>query len=91
MSKFRDREILAPRSKLPNTAFSCTTEKVPAGRTPVESTELEFLDVGWPKQEKNPGEKLDAPLVQSSKAKYSLQVKIFEFYSSGRTPVESTE
>ncbi len=61
------------------------------GRTLVKSTESEFFDTGRPKQVKNPGEKLYAPLVQSSEAKYSLSVEIFKFYQSGRTPFESTE
>ncbi len=38
-----------------------------------------------PKRVKKPGEKLSAPLVQSSQGKYALQVKIFEFYPSGRS------
>ncbi len=32
---------------------------------------------------KNPVDKLYAPLVQSSEVKYSLQIRIFEFYPSG--------
>ncbi len=57
----------------------------------VASTESEFLAVRRPKRVKNHGEKLYAPLVQNSEGKYSLQVKIFEFYPSDRTLVESTE
>ncbi len=38
---------------------------------------------GQQKRVKNFGEKLAAPLVQSSEGKYFLQDKIFEFYPSG--------
>ncbi len=58
-----------------------------ADRFGVESTESGFSAVGRPKRVKSSGEKLYAP----TGAKYSLQVKIFEFYPSGRTPVESTK
>ncbi len=37
--------------------------KVPFCRTMVETTELEFLDVGRQKRLKNPGEKLYTPLM----------------------------
>ncbi len=57
----------------------------------VDSTESEFSAVKRPKWVKNHGDILYAPLVQSSKGKYSLQFKIFEFYTSGHTMVESTE
>ncbi len=50
---------------------------------PQSSTESEFLGVGRPKRLKSPGEKLDALLVKCSKGKYSLQVKIIEFYLFG--------
>ncbi len=49
----------------------------------VENTESEFSAVGWRKRVKKHREKLSAPLVQSSEGKYSLRVKIFEFYPSG--------
>ncbi len=64
-----------------------------SGRTLVESTESEFLATGRPNRVNDHKEKLYTSLVQSSEAKYShsLQVKIFEFYPSGRTLVESTE
>ncbi len=70
-----------------------------SGRTLVKSTNwshpgrqygIEIFGNTATKMGKNPGEKLYAPLVQSSKAKYSLQIKIVEFYPSSRTPVEST-
>ncbi len=56
-----------------------------------ESNKSEFLALVWPKRVKNCGEKLYTPLAQSLEAKYSLQVKIFEFEPSGCTPVENTE
>ncbi len=46
-------------------------------------SESEFSAIGRPKCLKNPEEKLSAPLVQSSEEKFTLQVKIFEFYPSG--------
>ncbi len=49
----------------------------------VENTESEFSVVGRLKRVKKPQEKLSTPLVQNSEGKYSLQVKIFEFYPSG--------
>ncbi len=58
-----------------------------SGRTPVESTESEFSAVGRPKRVKN----RKRNFTPSSEEKYSLRVKIFEFYPSGCTPVESTE
>ncbi len=57
----------------------------------IESTKSEFSVVRWPKQVKHRGEKLNTPLVQNFKAKYSVQVKIFEVYPSGRSSVESIE
>ncbi len=54
-----------------------------SGRTLVESTKPEFSAVRWPKRVKNPEEKLYTQQVQSSEGKYSLQIKIFEFYLSG--------
>ncbi len=49
----------------------------------VESEKSEFSPLGRPKRVKNSKEKLSAPLVQSCKGIYCLQVKILEFYPSG--------
>ncbi len=52
--KYRDREMVARCSKVPNMV---------SGHTPVESTDSEFSDVEQPKWVKNHGEKLYTLLV----------------------------
>ncbi len=59
---------------------------------PVRKYQIGILGHRAAKIGKNPGEKLLAPLVQSSEWKYSLQVNFFEFYPSGtNSSVHSAE
>ncbi len=55
------------RSKAKYYPWVKTLEFYPSGRTLVESIKLEFSAIGRPKRVKNPGKKLYAPLMQSSK------------------------
>ncbi len=86
-SKCQNREILAPRSKVPNTAFGRTTVEVQA----YPGRKYQIWIFG--RRAAKTGKKSSRETLHTIDAKFQrkiLQEKIFEFYLPGCTPVKST-